>query len=64
MDFCASHPMVTPDHLQSVGSVLVGAAPVGNAVIEKFMKKAPHCKIKEGKAIVVVYSHAQKYSLA
>lgn len=46
--FCANHPSVTPAHLESVDFVLVGAAPVGQALIEKFQEKAPNCIFREG----------------
>ncbi len=46
--FCASHPSVTPAHLECVKFVFVGAAPVGQALIDKFKEKAPHCIFREG----------------
>jgi len=46
--FLANHPMVTPDHLTSVHTVLVGAAPVGPALIEQALLKGPHIKFREG----------------
>merc|ERR1719228_1088016 len=46
--FLATHPAVNPDHLTSVNTVLVGAAPVGTALIQQFHKRAPHTKFREG----------------
>ncbi|XP_059089856.1 uncharacterized protein LOC131885733 [Tigriopus californicus] len=46
--FCANHPDVKPHHLESVESVFVGAAPLGKALIDRFLKKAPQVKIREG----------------
>ena len=40
--FLATHPAVTPDHLASVNYVVVGAAPVGKALIDQ-VKNLPNC---------------------
>merc|ERR1712223_2367948 len=46
--FLASHPAVTQEHLASLKTVVVGAAPAGPALIELFHKKAPHVRFREG----------------
>eukprot|EP00095_Tigriopus_kingsejongensis_P005252 maker-scaffold353_size198981-snap-gene-0.37 protein:Tk05252 transcript:maker-scaffold353_size198981-snap-gene-0.37-mRNA-1 annotation:"hypothetical protein CAPTEDRAFT_4190" len=46
--FCANHPDVKPHHLESIESVFVGAAPVGKALSESFLRKAPHIAFREG----------------
>jgi len=48
VSFLASHPMATPEHLASVKTVVVGAAPAGPALIALFLKKAPHVRFREG----------------
>jgi len=45
--FLANHPAVTPDHLSSVKSILVGAAPLGMAIMDKLRTKAPQIKFQE-----------------
>ena len=47
--FCANHPMITPAHLESLVYVMVGAAPVGQALIDSFRAKAPKVVFREGK---------------
>ena len=47
--FCAYHPSVTPTHLESIKYVMIGAAPVGEALANKFKEKAPSCQFREGK---------------
>lgn len=47
VSFLANHPAVTPDHLSSVKSILVGAAPLGTAIMEKLRDKAPQIKFQE-----------------
>ena len=39
---------VRPDHLTSIKSIIVGAAPFGKALACKFLEKAPHVTFKEG----------------
>ena len=39
---------VRPDHLTSIKSIIVGAAPFGKALACKFLEKAPHVIFKEG----------------
>lgn len=46
--FLASHPAVTQEHLASLKTVVVGAAPAGPALIDLFLKKAPHVRLREG----------------
>jgi len=46
--FLASHPAVTPEHLASVHTIFVGAAPAGPALINKFHSKAPNVRFREG----------------
>merc|ERR1719493_12324 len=48
VSFLANHPAVTEDHLASLESIVVGAAPAGQALIELFHKKAPHVRFREG----------------
>lgn len=40
-----------PELLTQVDNVLVGAAPVGKALIQKFKEKAPTVKFREGKCM-------------
>ena len=46
--FCANHPAVKPGHFDTVEYVMVGAAPVGQALIDKFHQKAPKVLFREG----------------
>jgi len=46
--FLATHPAVTPEHLTSVHTVVVGAAPVGPALVQQFLVRAPHVAFREG----------------
>ena len=46
--FLANNSEVTHKHLESVETVLVGAAPVGEALVNKFLEKAPHIAFREG----------------
>ena len=49
VSFLANHPLVTPQHLQSLRQVNVGAAPSGPSLIEQFYKKAAsYTMYKEG----------------
>ena len=41
-------PDVKPHHLESLEYIMVGAAPVGPALIELFKKKAPNVGFREG----------------
>ena len=47
--WCAMSPEVKPHHLESLEYIMVGAAPVGTALVELFKKKAPHVSFREGK---------------
>ena len=49
--FCAYSPDVTAAHLESIKYVMIGAAPVGEALANKFKEKAPNCQFREGKFI-------------
>lgn len=40
--------MVKEEHLESVEFIMVAAAPLGRALIDKFMKKFPNIKLREG----------------
>ena len=46
--FCAYSPDVKPHHLESIKYVMIGAAPVGEALANKFKEKAPNCQFREG----------------
>ena len=46
--FLANDSDVTRKHLESVKTILVGAAPVGAALVNKFLEKAPHVAFREG----------------
>ena len=46
--FCANHPKVEPKLLESIKYIMVGAAPVGETLIEEFKKKAPNVHFREG----------------
>jgi len=52
--FCANNPDVKPSHLAEVIDVRVGAAPLGETLINAFMKKAPHVTFREGKRKMLV----------
>lgn len=49
--FCAYSPDVTAAHLESINYVMIGAAPVGEALANKFKEKAPNCQFREGKPL-------------
>lgn len=42
--FLATHPMVKKEHLQSVQTVMVGAAPTTDSMLEKFLLKCEKTK--------------------
>ncbi|KAL4715834.1 hypothetical protein ACJJTC_006413 [Scirpophaga incertulas] len=42
--FLGTHPMVTREHLQSVETIMVGAAPTTDTVLEKFLLKCDKTK--------------------
>ncbi|CAG9788381.1 unnamed protein product [Diatraea saccharalis] len=42
--FLGTHPMVTKDHLQSVETIMVGAAPTTDSILEKFLLKCQKTK--------------------
>ena len=46
--FCAANPKVESKHLRSIKYIMVGAAPVGEALINDFKQKAPHVHFREG----------------
>eukprot|EP00092_Neocalanus_flemingeri_P002290 GFUD01002443.1.p1 GENE.GFUD01002443.1~~GFUD01002443.1.p1 ORF type:complete len:584 (-),score=184.68 GFUD01002443.1:183-1730(-) len=46
--FLANHPAVTQDHLASLQTIVVGAAPAGQALIDLFHKRASHVRFREG----------------
>ena len=48
MLFLANNSDITKKHLESVKTILVGAAPVGEALVNKFLEKAPHVSFREG----------------
>ena len=48
--FLANHPDVKPEDLTDLQYIMVGAAPVGEALIAKFKQKAPHVVFKEGES--------------
>ena len=47
VQFLAKSDKASRDHLRSIEMVLVGAAPVGPALIADFLKKAPSCQFRE-----------------
>lgn len=42
--FLATHPAVKKEHLQSVQTIMVGAAPTTDAMLEKFLLKCEKTK--------------------
>ena len=54
VSFCAHSPDVRPDHLESLIHIKVGAAPVGEALIKQFKKKAPNVHFREGATFLVL----------
>jgi hypothetical protein len=48
VSFLANNENVTHEHLKSVDTILVGAAPFGEALANKFLEKAPHIELREG----------------
>ena len=49
MSFLANSEKVRPEHLESIKSIFVAAAPFGEATAHKFLEKAPHVVFREGK---------------
>ena len=47
LSFCANNPKVELKHLEMVKSVMVGAAPVGETLVENFKRKAPNVLLRE-----------------
>ena len=47
VQFLAKSDKATMDHLKDIQMILVGAAPVGVALIKDFLKKAPDCQFRE-----------------
>jgi len=48
ISFLADHPSIKPHHLESLRYVMVGAAPVGPSLEQRFRKKAPGIPLREG----------------
>ena len=46
--FCAANPSVELKHLKSIKYIMVGAAPVGETLINDFKRKAPDVHFREG----------------
>ena len=46
--FCAANPNVEEKHLKSIKHIMVGAAPVGESLIDAFKQKAPNVHFREG----------------
>ena len=46
--FCAHSPDVKPHHLENLIHIKVGAAPVGETLINQFREKAPNVLFREG----------------
>lgn len=42
--FLATHPLVKKEHLQSVDTIMVGAAPTTDSIFEKFLLKCDKTK--------------------
>ena len=49
VSFLANSEKVKPEHLGSIKSIFVAAAPFGEAVAQKFLEKAPHVVFREGR---------------
>ena len=49
VSFLANSEKVRPEHLESIKSIVVAAAPFGEATAVKFLEKAPHVVFREGK---------------
>ena len=47
LSFLASSSLVNRAHLESVTDIIIGAAPLGPALIEQFKEKFPHTTIRE-----------------
>jgi len=47
LSFCANNPKVEPKHLETVKYVMVGAAPVGETLVDDFTRKAPSVRFRE-----------------
>ena len=47
VSFLANSDKVKPQHLESIKSIFVGAAPFGEAIAQKFLEKAPHVVFRE-----------------
>jgi len=48
ISFLADHPSVTAKHLENLRYVMVGAAPVGKALEQRWQAKAPGVPLREG----------------
>ena len=48
VSFLATSEDVKPQHLESIRTIFVGAAPFGEALAQKFLRKAPHVTFREG----------------
>ena len=51
VSFLANNDHVKPEHLSSIKTIFVSAAPFDEVLAYKFREKAPHVKFREGKAI-------------
>merc|ERR1719397_798357 len=47
VQFLAKSDKASSDHLKDINMIMVGAAPVGQALIRDFLKKAPQCQFRE-----------------
>jgi hypothetical protein len=55
---------VKPEHLQSLHHIHVGAAPVGEALINQFREKAPNVLLREGEFRHLEFMFSQsKYTI-
>ena len=52
VQFCAYSPDVKPHHLESLEYIMIGAAPLGETLANKFREKAPNCEVREGNEIL------------
>ena len=64
VSFLANSEMVKPEHLDSIKTIFFGAAPCGEAIVNKFLDKAPQVKLREGKNITTIfnYKYPSKYN--
>ena len=55
VSFLANSEKVKPEHLESIKSIFVAAAPFGEATAHKFLEKAPHVVFREGNFEIIFY---------